>query len=124
MCLIAFAHTDRDAGRIFNMISRAVRRWGFRGIKVHGRDAMPNREVCGVAHTVHMKGVHPQEWCKWPRKTSGLRSAVLRRSLHVPSRIPIMVQAEVRSQDSTIKVISSQRDSVPANSQSPRITDS
>jgi uncharacterized protein len=38
-----------DAGRISAMISRAVRRWNFRGIKVHGLDAMPTREVCEVA---------------------------------------------------------------------------
>lgn len=45
----AFVHADRDAGRILNMVGRAVQEWGFRGIKVHGRDAMPTREVCEVA---------------------------------------------------------------------------
>jgi len=45
----AFVHTDRDAGRIFQMVRRAVTAWNFRGIKVHGYDAMPTREVCEVA---------------------------------------------------------------------------
>jgi hypothetical protein len=31
------------------MISRAVRQWNFKGIKVHGIEAMPTREVCEVA---------------------------------------------------------------------------
>lgn len=45
----AFVHAVRDAGRIFDMISHAVRHWGFRGIKVHGHDAMPTREICDAA---------------------------------------------------------------------------
>jgi hypothetical protein len=45
----AFVHAARDAGRIEAMVGRAVTRWGFRGIKVHGSDAMPTREVCEVA---------------------------------------------------------------------------
>jgi len=45
----AFVHPKRDAGRILGMVSRAVRRWNFRGIKVHGFDAMPTREVCDAA---------------------------------------------------------------------------
>jgi predicted TIM-barrel fold metal-dependent hydrolase len=45
----AFVHAARDAGRIREMVDRAVTRWGFRGIKVHGYDAMPTREVCEVA---------------------------------------------------------------------------
>src|SRR6266516_3579545 len=49
--LMGFAFVDckRDAGRIFEMVKTAVKRWGFRGIKVHGYDAMPNREVCEAA---------------------------------------------------------------------------
>ncbi len=47
----AFVHATRDAGRIFQMIKRAVTQWGFRGIKVHGSEAMPTREVCAVART-------------------------------------------------------------------------
>ena len=45
----AFVHPRRDAGRIFDMVERAVTRYGFRGIKVHGHDALPTREVCEVA---------------------------------------------------------------------------
>lgn len=45
----AFVHARRDAGRIREMIGRAVEKWNFRGIKVHGFDAMPTREVCETA---------------------------------------------------------------------------
>jgi predicted TIM-barrel fold metal-dependent hydrolase len=45
----AFVHAARDAGRIHQMVHRAVTQWGFRGIKVHGYDAMPTREVCEAA---------------------------------------------------------------------------
>ena len=45
----AFVHARRDAGRIYAMVKQAVTQWGFRGIKVHGHDAMPTREVCEVA---------------------------------------------------------------------------
>jgi uncharacterized protein len=45
----AFVHATRDAGRIRQMIGRAVREWGFRGIKVHGHDAQATREVCEAA---------------------------------------------------------------------------
>jgi predicted TIM-barrel fold metal-dependent hydrolase len=45
----AFVHATRDAGRIFQLVEHAVRKWSFRGIKVHGHEAMPTREVCEVA---------------------------------------------------------------------------
>jgi predicted TIM-barrel fold metal-dependent hydrolase len=45
----AFIHATRDAGRVFDMVQRAVTRWKFRGIKVHGHEAMPTREVCEAA---------------------------------------------------------------------------
>jgi predicted TIM-barrel fold metal-dependent hydrolase len=45
----ATVHAARDAGHTWRMIERAVNRWGFRGIKVHGHDAFPTREVCEVA---------------------------------------------------------------------------
>jgi predicted TIM-barrel fold metal-dependent hydrolase len=45
----AFVHTKRDAGRIFKMVKQAVTHWGFRGIKVHGFEGMPTREVCETA---------------------------------------------------------------------------
>jgi predicted TIM-barrel fold metal-dependent hydrolase len=49
--LIGFAavHALRDAGRVFELVKRAVTRWGFRGLKVHGHDALPTREVCEAA---------------------------------------------------------------------------
>jgi uncharacterized protein len=49
----AFVHTTRDAGRIFCMVERA-RKWGFRGIKLHGFEAMPTREVCDTARAFGM----------------------------------------------------------------------
>jgi predicted TIM-barrel fold metal-dependent hydrolase len=45
----AFVHARRDAGRIYSMTEQAVREWGFRGLKLHGYDAMPTREVCDAA---------------------------------------------------------------------------
>jgi|SRR5437016_5129150 len=45
----AFVHAARDTGRIHQMVERAVTRWKFRGIKLHGYDAMPTREVCEAA---------------------------------------------------------------------------
>jgi hypothetical protein len=50
----AFVHAGRDAGRIFEMVKRAVGRWNFRGIKVHGHDAMPTREVCEAARAFRL----------------------------------------------------------------------
>jgi predicted TIM-barrel fold metal-dependent hydrolase len=50
----AFLHPRRDAGRIFAMVERAVTRYGFRGIKVHGYDALPTREVCEAARTFNL----------------------------------------------------------------------
>lgn len=50
----AFVHARRDAGRIFPMVKRAMDEWGFRGIKVHGFDAMPTREVCEVARALRL----------------------------------------------------------------------
>jgi uncharacterized protein len=49
----AFVHASRDAGRIFRMVERA-RKWGFRGIKLHGFEAMPTREVCEAARAFKM----------------------------------------------------------------------
>ena len=45
----AFVHAKRDRGRIFSMVKTAVQKYGFRGIKLHGFDAMPSREVCEAA---------------------------------------------------------------------------
>lgn len=49
----AFVHASRDAGRIFSMVERAWR-WGFKGIKMHGYEAMPTREACEVARAFRM----------------------------------------------------------------------
>jgi predicted TIM-barrel fold metal-dependent hydrolase len=49
----AFIHAARDAGRIFRMVERA-RGWGFRGIKSHGFEAMPTRELCEAARAFRM----------------------------------------------------------------------
>jgi uncharacterized protein len=50
----AFVHARRDTGRIFHMVQRAATQWRFRGIKVHGYDAMPTREVCEAARAFRM----------------------------------------------------------------------
>jgi predicted TIM-barrel fold metal-dependent hydrolase len=49
--LIGFAalHPIRDAGHITPLVRRAVEDYGFRGIKIHGFDALPTREVCEAA---------------------------------------------------------------------------
>jgi predicted TIM-barrel fold metal-dependent hydrolase len=46
---LAFVHAARDAGRVFELVGRAVTRYRFRGMKVHGFDAMPTREICDAA---------------------------------------------------------------------------
>jgi len=51
---MAMVHPRRDRGRIASMVGRAVSRWGFRGIKVHGSDALPTREVCDAARRFHL----------------------------------------------------------------------
>jgi len=50
----AFVHPMRDAGRIYQMVERAVKSWGFRGIKVRGFEAMPTREVCDTARRLKL----------------------------------------------------------------------
>ena len=50
----AFVNTQRDAGRIFSMVSHAVRRWGFRGMKIHGFEGMPTREACEAARKLRI----------------------------------------------------------------------
>lgn len=50
----AFVHAVRDAGRIRQMVQQAVVQWGFRGIKVHGKDGMPTREVCEAARAFRL----------------------------------------------------------------------
>jgi len=43
----AMVHAGRDTGRIDDMLNEAVR-LGLRGLKVHGHDHMPTREVCNT----------------------------------------------------------------------------
>jgi predicted TIM-barrel fold metal-dependent hydrolase len=45
----AAVHPVRDRGRIAAMLGRASEQFGFRGVKVHGHDALPTREVCDAA---------------------------------------------------------------------------
>src|SRR4051794_1115013 len=45
----AFVHPERDRGRIGELVDRAMRRHGFRGIKAHRHDGRLTREVCEVA---------------------------------------------------------------------------
>lgn len=49
--LIGFAAVNpaRDAGKVEYMVRKAVEDYGFRGLKIHGLDSFPNREVCEVA---------------------------------------------------------------------------
>jgi uncharacterized protein len=49
--LIGFASVNpaRDSGRVERMVGRAVEVLGFRGIKVHGHDSLPGRELCEAA---------------------------------------------------------------------------
>ena len=54
--LIGFAavHARRDAGRVFEILARAVNDYGFRGVKIHGYDAMPTREVCDAVRRLQV----------------------------------------------------------------------
>lgn len=49
--LIGFAmvNTKTDAGRIREMLFEAVKQLGLKGLKIHGHEALPNREVCEAA---------------------------------------------------------------------------
>jgi uncharacterized protein len=48
----ACVHPRRDAGRVRELVERAVGEWGFRGVKVHRLDAPATREVCEVAESL------------------------------------------------------------------------
>lgn len=50
----AFIHPMRNSGLVHSIIKSAVMRWGFRGIKVHGSEAMPTREVCEAARAFRL----------------------------------------------------------------------
>lgn len=46
---VAFVNAAADRGRVRAMVDRAVRGWGFRGIKCHRHDARITAEVCEAA---------------------------------------------------------------------------
>lgn len=48
--LIGFAavNPQKDAGRLTRLLAPAFQEWGFRGIKVHGKEATPTREFCEI----------------------------------------------------------------------------
>jgi hypothetical protein len=50
----AMVDPARDAGRVHQMVSHAVRAWGFCGIKVHRHDARISREVCETARRLSL----------------------------------------------------------------------
>lgn len=50
----AFVHPERDRGRVHELISTAVTRYGFRGIKVHRHDARVTREICEAARAFRL----------------------------------------------------------------------
>jgi uncharacterized protein len=50
----AMVHTGRDTGQIREMVREAVSKLGFRGIKVHGLEGMPTREVCDAAYEFNL----------------------------------------------------------------------
>jgi uncharacterized protein len=54
--LIGFAmvNTRKDRGQIDTIIRRAFRLWGFRGVKVHGSEGMPTREVCETVRALRI----------------------------------------------------------------------
>lgn len=49
--LIGFAqvYPERDKGKTAGLVQKAVEDYNFRGIKVHGGESLPTREVCQVA---------------------------------------------------------------------------
>ena len=46
---MVFVHAERDRGRIFEMVRKAVEDHGFIGIKTHRHDARLSREICEAA---------------------------------------------------------------------------
>jgi uncharacterized protein len=50
----AMLNAKRDAGRLREMVREAVERHRFRGLKIHGHDAMPTREVCEAAREFNL----------------------------------------------------------------------
>jgi hypothetical protein len=50
----AFVHALRDRGRVLQMVTEAVERYGMCGIKVHRHDAPISREICEVARALSL----------------------------------------------------------------------
>ncbi len=44
-----FINADKDAGSVYQMVEQGIRRYGFKGIKVHRYNAPISREICQVA---------------------------------------------------------------------------
>ena len=51
---LAMVHCTRDHGRILEMLQRAMRQYRFRGVKVHGHESMPTRELCDAARALRV----------------------------------------------------------------------
>jgi uncharacterized protein len=54
--LIGFAMVNarKDRGRVADLVRRAVKVWGFRGVKVHGSEGMPTREICEIVKALQI----------------------------------------------------------------------
>lgn len=50
----AMVHARRDAGSIDTLLDEAVHELGLCGVKVHGHDAMPTRELCDAARRLRL----------------------------------------------------------------------
>ncbi|MFM9948284.1 MAG: amidohydrolase family protein [Saprospiraceae bacterium] len=50
----AFIHAERDAGRVFELVKKAVQLYNFCGIKVHRHDARISREICEAARAFRL----------------------------------------------------------------------
>jgi hypothetical protein len=59
----AFVHASRDTGRIYDMVRRAVAEWHFRGIKVHGHDAMPTQALSWQKSACLGCRPNSKNWC-------------------------------------------------------------
>jgi uncharacterized protein len=54
----AFLHAQRDRGRVRDMVTTAVAKYGFVGLKVHRHDAAITREVCEAARTYSLPVIY------------------------------------------------------------------
>jgi predicted TIM-barrel fold metal-dependent hydrolase len=50
----AMVHAVRDRGRVLPMLTTAIERYGFAGIKVHRHDAPITREICDAARRLRV----------------------------------------------------------------------